>query len=216
MTAKQNHNVTAPSGLVGKLYEKANIQPEIAEVPPGAPAAGVKITNRAYRRSQPHVNNGWDELEGFFKKSGEMLIQVASHINILIQAIGEHNLAGDKEIVIAINGFKNDLENFTEKLREIHALHEGRIGAVSADDLVYSIDISQQYCQFNIEFQALTSQPIMIISERIELAIQELHEKYKKEHPEEVAAAQAELEERKKQEKAAKEVKPTTPTKEKK
>lgn len=125
----------------------------------------------------------WDDLEDMYHKLFQLMVDRPRVINTLIETIGETNIEKDKELMIAHAGMSDDIFRFAEKLNEIHAIHKGFQGKIAKEDIPLSIDVSLQYDQFRLEYEALISQPIGIIREKIESAINRLHQGYKVYNP---------------------------------
>lgn len=127
---------------------------------------------------------GWDDLEIAHQKLFQLMVSRPMVINTMINTVGEENLEGDAELLVAINGLRDDIQRFAEKLSEIYALHKGKTGPTKGEEIAEAVEISLQYSQFHLEYEALITQPIAIITEKIEEAIVRLRNDYLKMHPE--------------------------------
>lgn len=120
----------------------------------------------------------WEELDEIYRLSANTLVETGQSVNQLLGVPGiQEHLEHPKETQIAITGMKNDMENFTAALLRIHALHQGKIGAVSStEDYVLSLQVFEAYSEWNTNFQSLITPSVFEIISQLQYAYQKMAE----------------------------------------
>ena len=121
----------------------------------------------------PQIEQDWNELEAIFQESAHAIVTTAESIDAALRTPGIiENMPNIAETQLAVQGFKKDLEVFTEKLLGIHNRHQDKQGAIATqDDLALSIDIGEDYAEFALQFQAVTMPTVLTIMEHIGTAV---------------------------------------------
>jgi hypothetical protein len=118
----------------------------------------------------------WEELEEIYKHSAVTIVQTGQSVNDLITLPGvQQQLERPAELRIAVDGMRKDLERFTAALLKIHAQHEGKTGVITdRDDYILSINVFEQYMEWNTNYQSLITPAMFEITLQLEQAYQSL------------------------------------------
>ncbi len=128
-------------------------------------------------KKKTFARQSWNDLEGLFQACGNAIVEVGMGVNQLISSVPnlEKLVENPKEFLLSINGLKSDLDRFTDELAAIHAKHSDKSGAVKDDvELVESLNIFEDYTNFNIRFTALTLPTMTSITEQVGAVVERL------------------------------------------
>lgn len=144
-----------------------------ANLTPKATASAVQQVYGQLGINTPKIEQNWEELEAIFQESARAIVTTAETIDQALRTPGIiENVPNVAETQLAVQGFKKDLETFTEKLVGIHDRHKDRAGQIDTqDDLALSIDIGEDYAEFALQFQAVTMPTVLTIMEHIGTAV---------------------------------------------
>lgn len=144
---------------------------------PKAKRTAVAV-NQTYKDTAPvhDFQQSWEELEALYNDCArgvyETFHATAELVNTpdLIKYI-----ENPSEFRIMVEGFKRDIDNFTNELVKIHAMHKDRHGEVTSEaDLAKAFNIYGLYSQFFDNFKALTFQTILAITDSATAAINKM------------------------------------------
>jgi hypothetical protein len=101
----------------------------------------------------------WGSLECMFRHAAQVIIGIGQTINHPLSNPDVCTLLQDnKEIVVRINGIKNDLMAFTEELAVIHEKHIGLEGVIrNQHDLAKCYGIAEDYISWTNRFTVVLS-----------------------------------------------------------
>ena len=157
-------NMAPPTTLLGKLMNKAEIDPP--------PPVGNNFNPATIGNF--NSNQSWDSIKSIADTVANMLVDVAIEINQTIRLL---NAAGieNKEVTITVNGLKRDLASYTDKVALLKQKHEGRTGMVTSND-EYSecMNVGLEYMSLNEEIRAVFFQPLTTLTEYASTAKQRL------------------------------------------
>ena len=145
---------------------------------------------RAYNKSYPadtstQIETRWEELDGIYQEAAKGIVTTLSSTNDLINIPNLIDyVENPSEFKVAVNGFKRDIDNFTNRLIAIKKLHEGKHGVIKDEnELANSYSIYGEYVQFFEEFKAVTFQTVLSITESAMAAINKMQQVQKETTP---------------------------------
>ena len=148
----------APKGtLLGNLMERADIKPSNEDQTPDFTST-----------------QSWDKVTHISQAVSQMLVDVAMEINECIRTLNTANIS-NKEVAITIQGLKNDLASFTDKIVQLKSKHADKAGVVAnTDEYSECMSIGLEYMSLNEEIRALMFQPLTTLTEYANEALQKL------------------------------------------
>lgn len=124
----------------------------------------------------------WEGLDELYNVLATSVIEISEGVNNSIITIRELGAQGNPELIVAINGFINDINIFTDELVNIKKRHEGKKGfIVDGDELANCFSIFNDYTIFNERFKAVVFPAYLTITEQL----LEVNAKFKKEQTKE-------------------------------
>lgn len=132
------------SPLMESLMQKAGIQPEYDS------------------------KSSWNELTEVYEAIGTSIVEIGTRVNESVRLIQRAGLQGVRELVIAINGLRTDLEKYTTDLiatRKRHADKEGMVA--NGDELALMLSIYSDYRTIQEFIQANTFPVFILITEKL-------------------------------------------------
>ena len=120
----------------------------------------------------------WEELEDIYQQSATTIVETGRSVNQLISVPGiQDQITNPAEVKIAIAGLQRDLELFATSLLRIQAKHIGKTGPIAtSDDYVTSVNIFEEYLEWNTNFQSLITPTVFELMTQLETAYQKLSE----------------------------------------
>lgn len=110
----------------------------------------------------------WSDIDNIYEASAYSIAESAQSVKEALGKIGVGSYADHpQELVIAINGFNRDIQEFTTKLLAIKAKHAGKTGKVSDEDYRLSLEVADEYICFSADYQATVLPAIIVIMEQI-------------------------------------------------
>lgn len=132
------------SPLLETLMQKAGIQPEFDS------------------------KSNWTELNELYEVIGSSIIEIGTRVNDSVRLIQQAGLQEVKELVIAINGLRVDLEKYTTDLIKTKARHADKSGMVKdGDELALMLSIYSDYKTIQEFIQANTFPVFILITEKL-------------------------------------------------
>lgn len=126
------------------------------------------IQTQALHTLQEDSKATWEDLYAIYESIAQTIITTGKNINDLLTIEGvKDQLVGHNEFTIAMNGLSCDLSTFSDRLAKIHDRHKGRTGVIEEDDVIASIEISEDYKQTSLEFQSVVLPTVVFITTEI-------------------------------------------------
>lgn len=128
-------------------------------------------------------NQSWDDLEGIYKSCTEALIVANNSVVELFKIPGVmQNIENRQETKISILGLDKDIKFFSNELKEIHKVHEGKTGLIKdEDELGTCLEIFEKYHSFQTTYQSVIIPTVITLSEEVGKAAQTMNEKIRQE-----------------------------------
>lgn len=125
------------------------------------------------------VKQSWEDLNGFYEKCANAIIAVGNSVNSALSYPGIlENVNNAPELKVSVNTLKNDLETFTEELINIKAQHEDKTGIIeNENELAESISIFEDYVNFGLKFQTVTTPILVNIIEKVTNSVETMKQK---------------------------------------
>lgn len=121
---------------------------------------------------QAPEENTWEDIEAIRTSFAEYLITYANEINMVIQTINSTRVS-TKEVQIAINQGKQDLEYFQNQLETLYAKHKGKTGPVTtAADNMLLHTVFQEYYEMQAKLVAVSKNTLVSLTEYIAIVAQ--------------------------------------------
>jgi len=123
----------------------------------------------------------WEELDQIRIAISTGIVDISRNIN---DAILKINAAGivNNDLVISINGFKNDIESFIGDLVRISSEHKGKTGYVTdGDDLALCLSLFNDYVVLNERFSVIIFPAVLTITENLDVALKKIASEQEKE-----------------------------------
>lgn len=129
------------------------------------------LFERAQIKTEPKVEQRWEQIEDMFQVCAESLIEIGHQINSSVHQIREANIDGP-EIALTVQGISKDLNRFADELQEIHSEHQGRSGQCKTpDDLREALKSGTTYMAFQEKVRGVLFPNLLTITEYVNEAI---------------------------------------------
>jgi len=129
-------------------------------------AAAISDT---YRGTAPRqdLSQSWSELEDLYQKCATGIYETLSSVTELVNYPNLMNyVTNPSEFRVAVDGFKRDIDLFTNQLIAIHAMHSQRSGNITTEDeLAAAFSIYGLYTEFFDNFKSLSFQTVLSITD---------------------------------------------------
>jgi len=110
----------------------------------------------------------WQDLDEIYDCIAQQILMSGKTIRDLLEVEGIRERLNDRrEMVIAINGFVKDLDTFSTALKTIHDKHLGKVGLITGDDFILSINVFEEYRALSVQFDSVVMPNIVYISTEI-------------------------------------------------
>jgi hypothetical protein len=110
----------------------------------------------------------WSDIDKIYEAAAYSIAESAQSVK---EALGKINVGGyadhPQELVIAINGFNRDIQEYANKLLAIKVKHQGKTGKINDDDYRLSLEVADEYMCFSADYQASVLPAIIVIMEQI-------------------------------------------------
>ena len=120
-------------------------------------------------KQKPEPRERWEDLESIYMECAKGVISIAESVNSYIASM--RDIPGEmimNETVLAIKGLAKDLDGFSKDLAFIHERHKDKKGLIRDDSAhALSINIALDYVNFNERFRAVTSEPLLVLTEQM-------------------------------------------------
>lgn len=130
--------------------------------------------NKMGRVKQPRFEtpeNTWRDIDAIYESAAYAIAESAQSVREALGTIGAGSYADHpNELVVAITGFKRDIEEFTVKLLKIKEKHIGKVGKIEDKDYSLSLQIADEYMGFTADFQATILPAVLVIMEQLNTA----------------------------------------------
>ena len=110
----------------------------------------------------------WSDIDKIYEAAAYSIAESAQSVQ---EALGKINVGGyadhPQELVIAINGFNRDIQDYAAKLLAIKNKHTGKTGIISDADYRLSLEVADEYMSFSMDYQSSVLPAIIVIMEQI-------------------------------------------------
>lgn len=110
----------------------------------------------------------WSDIDKIYEAAAISITESAQSVK---EALGRINVGGyadhPQELVIAINGFNRDIQEYATKLLTIREKHHGKSGIINDEDYRLSLSVADEYMCFSADYQASVLPAIIVIMEQI-------------------------------------------------
>lgn len=115
------------------------------------------------------TKQSWDDLKSIYHSCAEALVVANNSVVQLFKVPGviEH-VPNRQETKISILGLDKDIKFFSEELKNIYKLHEGKTGLIDDEnDLSACLQIFEMYHNFQSRYQSVIIPSVLVISEEV-------------------------------------------------
>lgn len=111
----------------------------------------------------------WEEMESMYTTIATGIINYSEELSNSVKTITHYsNGKNDPELIAVVNGFNNDINEFTNELIIIHNKHLGKIGVIKdPNELAECINIFQEYTALFEKFKTVTFNSSLLITEKL-------------------------------------------------
>lgn len=110
----------------------------------------------------------WSDIDNIYEAAAYSIAESAQSVK---EALGRINVGSyadhPQELVIAINGFNRDIQDYATKLLAIRQKHMGKTGIINDEDYRLSLSVADEYMCFSADYQASVLPAIIVIMEQI-------------------------------------------------